>query len=93
MNEATGELETYIQQMKMLVCFVEGKLKMTGYEFDGITEVFLPFFKSDKKHDDLDKDLQNLYEAARLNTRGGFDYIENLTLKDMQKFTTSLSIL
>jgi hypothetical protein len=82
--EETGGFEEYVQEFQQLLCFVEDETRMVGYVFEGVTEVFLQFFKTDKKHSELDKSLQSLYESARLNTLGGYDFVDKKTFEDVK---------
>lgn len=89
-NENTGEVGVEVVKCSILLACFEGEFRTVGYFLEDKFDLFLPFFKTDKTHEQVDSRLNWLYEAARMGTLYGLRYLEQQS-KDRVKAAKGLT--
>ena len=63
-DDATGEQRTKEVDIKYLTTFFENTARSVSFNFNGVSEYFLPLFQTDKKLMELPEHLQSIYSST-----------------------------
>jgi uncharacterized protein YjbI with pentapeptide repeats len=77
-DKETGEPIVDEFKLTLMLAYFDGNARTVGYYIFDKWDIFLPFFRTDKKHQELDKELAWLYYGAKIGTLHGMRHMENL---------------